>query len=268
MSASPPHLLWLRLEVDYPGRPRLLSGVELAVWPGEVLALVGKSGSGKSTLALAILRLLDMHGGCVRGEIWFQGENLLKKTESEMRRIRGRAIGLVLQSPMSALNPVMRVGAHLKEAWRAHAAPEQARDWRRRAWEVLEQVRLPAREEFLRLYPRELSVGLAQRVLIALAILHRPALLIADEPTTALDVITQSEVLGLFAELNRALRMAILYISHDLLAVASLSHRVAILEGGRIVETAATSEIFARPAHEFTRRLLVAMPQVPEFAAG
>jgi ABC-type dipeptide/oligopeptide/nickel transport system ATPase component len=240
----------------------VLRNVSFEVGEGEVLGLVGQSGSGKSTLALAILKLLGLKGGQARGELRFQGRDLLQCNERAMRRVRGREIGLVLQSPLSSLNPALKLETQLTEAWKAHAIG--SRETRRAAFlEVLRSVSLPAEESFLRRYPRQVSVGQAQRVLIALAVLHRPALLIADEPTSALDVITQSEILELFGRLNRELRMGLLFISHDLLSIASLCHRVAILHEGTIVECESTGQIFRNPRHPYTRRLIEALPKHP-----
>jgi ABC-type dipeptide/oligopeptide/nickel transport system ATPase component len=249
-------LLSMKLSADYPGRP-VFRDLTLTMQRGEILGLVGQSGSGKSTLALAVLRLLDFKGGRATGEIRFLGRDLMRLPEQDMRRLRGREIGLVLQSPIAALNPCLRIGAQLREAWQVHAGGEAP------VAELLKSVSLPAEEGFLRRYPRQLSVGQAQRVLIAMAILHRPALLIADEPTSALDSITQSEILQLFAGLSRTLEMGVLYVSHDLLAVASLCHRVAILYGGEIVETDTTERIFRSPSHPYTRRLIQALPKNP-----
>jgi len=255
-------LLSLRLSVDYPDKPSVLRNLSLEMYHGETLGLIGQSGSGKSTLALAILRLLHLHRGEPRGEIWFQGRNLVDRSEREMRSVRGRELGLVLQSPLSALNPALRIDTQLEEAWRAHA--EGSRDAARKTiLETMSSVSLPAERSFLRRYPSQLSVGQAQRVLIALAILHRPALLIADEPTSALDVITQSEILQLFQRLNREFGIAILYISHDLLSVASLCHRIAILYDGEIVECAPPSQIFGAPQHSYTQKLVAALPRGP-----
>lgn len=253
---QPSALLSARISVDYANRPGVLSGLELQIAPGEIVGLVGESGSGKSTLALALLRLLQYRGGTVRGTIEFSGRNLLEYSERQMRSVRGREIGLVLQSPLSALNPAMRIGAQMLESWRAHCdgSPDLA--------EALRGVNLPGDRGFLERYPSQLSVGQAQRVLIAMAILHRPALLIADEPTSALDVVTQSEILKLLARLNREMGMAVLFISHDLLSVASFCHRVAILQQGRIVETNSAAEIFRAPRHAYTRALLAAIPRI------
>lgn len=255
-------LLSLRLSVDYPAKPGALRNAALQMERGEILGLVGESGSGKSTLALAILKLLRHKGGVARGEILFQGRDLIPLGESEMQRMRGREIALVLQSPLSSLNPALKIATQLSEAWRAHAAPGR-NGFKSSLPELLESVSLPAKEHFLRRYPRQLSVGQAQRVLIAMAILHRPQLLIADEPTSALDTITQSEILQLFARLNRELDMGILYISHDLPAIASFCHRIAILHEGEVVECGATAQIFLSPVHPYTRRLIEALPKNP-----
>jgi ABC-type glutathione transport system ATPase component len=252
-------LLSLRLSVDYRNKAGVLRDVALEIRRGEVLGLVGQSGSGKSTLALGILRLLGMKGGLARGQIHFEGRDLMALTEREMRELRGRRMGLVLQSPISSLNPSLKIGTQMREAWRAHVnGPGD--DARRAILSALASVSLPEGETLLRRSPSQLSVGQAQRVLIAMAILHRPALLIADEPTSALDTITQSEILQLFAALNRELGMAILYISHDLLSLVALCHRIAILHEGQIVECGETEQIFGRPRHPYTRQLVAALP--------
>jgi ABC-type glutathione transport system ATPase component len=228
-------LLSLKLSVDYRNKPGVLHEVMFDILPGEAFGLVGASGSGKSTIALAILRLLDMRGGSARGSILFEGRELLTCREKEMRQLRGRRIGLVPQSPASALNPALRLETHLREAWQAHSA----RPWkeaRASVRQLLCRLELPADESFLRRYPHQISVGQAQRVLIAMAVLHRPALLIADEPTSALDTAAQREILGLLRGLNRGFAMATLYISHDLASVAALCQRVGVLAGGRLAE--------------------------------
>lgn len=264
-SQSP--LLSVSVSVDYPGKPGVLESLSLEICPGEALGLVGQSGSGKSTLALAILRLLSLKGGFVSGNLEFAGRNLMQLSEREMRKLRGREISLVLQSPLTALNSVLRVGRQLSEAWRAHSR-ETGKAQALAITSALESVSLPSEDGFLRRYPSQLSVGQAQRVLIAMAILHRPALLICDEPTSALDAITQSEILQLFARLNRDLGMALLYISHDLLSVSTLCHRVAILNQGRIVESGATDEVFRTPQNPYTRQLVEALPINPALLAG
>lgn len=254
--------LSITLNVHYRNRKDVLKNVFLQMRQGEVLGLIGQSGSGKSTLALSILRLLELKGGKATGTIFLNGRNLLDLKERQMRELRGREIGLVLQSPLSSLNPALRIGTQLMEAWKAHASgPRDVA--MKRLEESLISVSLPHDEEFLRRMPSQLSVGQAQRVLIAMAIIHRPSLLIADEPTSALDVITQSEVLALFRKLNRELGTSILYISHDLLSVSSICDRIAILSEGEIVECGTTAQIFNHPAHAYTRKLIEALPDKP-----
>jgi ABC-type glutathione transport system ATPase component len=257
-------LLAVRLSADYQGRRDVLRQAAFEMQPGEILGLAGQSGAGKSTIALAVLNLLRGKGGAARGTVQFRGRELLGLKEREMRRIRGREIALVPQSPIAALNPALRIGMQLREAWRVHC-----RGWGHRAGggalddrlaHLLGSVSLPSDAAFLRRYPRELSVGLAQRVLIAMALLHHPPLLIADEPTSALDLITQSEILALFARLNQELGIGILYISHDLLSVAALCHRVAILHNGEIAETGPTGQVFNCPSHPYTAQLIKALP--------
>lgn len=252
-------LLSARISVDYRNKPGVLKNLSLEIRRGEIVGLVGESGSGKSTLALALLQLLQLKGAKVQGEVIFQGEDLLQKTESQLRDIRGRQLSVVLQSPLTSLNPALRIGTQLKEAWRAHAKGT-GDQCHAAVSAALRSVSLPDYDEFLKRRPSQLSVGQGQRVIIAMAILHRPALLIADEPTSALDTITQSEILSLFARLNRELDMAILYISHDLLSVAALCHRVAILRDGEIVECEAPDAIFDSPRHPYTQRLIAALP--------
>jgi ABC-type dipeptide/oligopeptide/nickel transport system ATPase component len=264
-SASNDLLLAARISVHYGDKPAVLREVELNVRRGEVLGLIGQSGSGKSTLAMAILGLLDRKRVSIDGAIEFEGTDLLKLRERELRDLRGRKIALVLQSPLSSLNPALKIRTQLKEAWRAHATGAKGDcDLAIRA--ALESVSLPASDEFLRKHPSQMSVGQAQRVLIAMAVLHRPALLIADEATSALDVITQSEILALFRELNRTFGMSILYISHDLASVAGICDRIAILHQGQIVETGATEQVLLNPRHDYTQRLMAAMPKMPQAA--
>jgi ABC-type glutathione transport system ATPase component len=260
-------LLALDLGADYGGRADVLRSVRLEVHAGEALGLVGQSGSGKSTLALAILGLLGFKGGQLRGEILFRGRDLARLKERELARLRGRDIALVSQSPLAALNPALRIGAQLREAWSLHA-PGRRQEGQAVIERVLREVSLPCDAGFLARFPRELSVGQAQRVVIAMAVLHGPALLVADEPTSSLDAITQAEVLRLLEGFRRQ-GMAILYISHDLASVASFCGRVAILHEGAIVETGSPERIFGEPRHPYTRRLIEAMPRlnVPALAA-
>jgi ABC-type dipeptide/oligopeptide/nickel transport system ATPase component len=260
-------LLSLKLSVDYPGKPEVLRAVSLDLREREILGLVGQSGCGKSTLALAILQLLYLKKAEARGSIQFNGRDLMLLQERELRKLRGKEIGLILQSPMSALNPALRIGTQLAEAWKAHRSGSRA-ECLEALLDGLRTVALPGEEEFLKRYPSQLSVGQAQRVLIAMAVLHRPTLLIADEATSALDLITQAEILQLFSQLSAKFGMSILYISHDLLSVASISHRVAVMHKGEIVECRRTADIFRDPAHPYTRQLVQSLPTVPRFAAA
>jgi len=262
MTDSTANLLSVRVTVRYAGKAPVLNAVALDIGSGEVVGLVGQSGSGKSTLALAILGLLGRKRAALEGNITFQGTDLLKLPERDLRNLRGRAIGLVLQSPLSSLNPALRINTQLKEAWRAHTGSSSI-DCGQAIHLAMTSVSLPADRDFLKKYPSQLSVGQAQRVLIAMAVMHRPALLIADEATSALDVITQSEILELFGRLHRETGMSILYISHDLPSVAGICQRIAILHEGEIVECGSTEQIFARPSHPYTQRLMASLPQVP-----
>jgi ABC-type dipeptide/oligopeptide/nickel transport system ATPase component len=259
-------LLAARISVHYGEKP-VLQDVELDVRRGEVLGLIGQSGSGKSTLAMSILGLLDRKRVKSQGSIRFDQRDLLALSERELRDLRGRKIALVLQSPLSSLNPALKIRTQLKETWRAHASGPAA-DCDKAIREALESVSLPSTNEFLAKYPSQMSVGQAQRVLIAMAIMHRPALLIADEATSALDVITQSEILALFRDLNRSFGMSILYISHDLASVAGICDRVAILHQGQIVELGTTLQVLTKPQHAYTQRLMAAMPRMPQMASA
>jgi ABC-type dipeptide/oligopeptide/nickel transport system ATPase component len=238
MTTSTPHLsqplLSAQITVRYPGKAPVLRGVSLEI---------------------------------ARGEI-FQGADLLAMRERELRNLRGRSLSLVLQSPLASLNPALQIRTQLREAWRAHCDDKATNeDCDRAIQSALKSVSLPSGgldRDFLNKHASQLSVGQAQRVLIAMAVMHRPALLIADESTSALDVITQSEILELFARLNREIGMSILYISHDLPSVAGICQRIAILHEGQIVECGPTEQIFTAPVHAYTRRLMDALPQLPK----
>lgn len=254
-------LLSAHITVSFHGKPAVLRDVELEIRRGEILGLIGQSGSGKSTLAMTVVGLLDRKKELTTGFVQFDGSNLLALSERELRSLRGRRIALVLQSPLSSLNPALKIKTQLKEAWRAHRSNSDCDETIRTA---LQNVSLPSNDEFLAKYPSQMSIGQAQRVLIAMAVLHRPSLLIADEATSALDVITQSEILKLFRELNKSYGMAILYISHDLASVAGICDRVAILHDGQIVEIGETSQVLTSPHHSYTQRLMSAIPKMPQ----
>ena len=240
--------------------------VSFAVRPGEVLALVGESGSGKSVTSLAILRLLPPQAQ-VAGEIHFAERDLLRAGEEEMRSVRGARISMIFQEPMTALNPVMRVGDQVAEAVLAHqgvasrqppvASKNEA--WRR-AVEALRDVQIADAERRARDYPHQLSGGMRQRVMIAMAMVNRPELLVADEPTTALDVTVQAQILELLGELQQKFGLAMLLISHDLAVVSQVAHEVAVMYAGSIVEIGSAKQVFTNPAHPYTRGLLEAVP--------
>ena len=250
------------LSVSFPGPGgRALPAVRevsFGLGPGETLGLVGESGSGKSVTALAIMRLLVPQAR-VSGAIRFEGRDLLAVADEDMRRVRGAGMAMIFQEPMTALNPVMRVGDQVAEAVLAHQKISQ-REAKERAVEALRDVALPEPEKRARDYPHQLSGGMRQRVMIAMAIVNHPRLLIADEPTTALDVTIQAQILDLLAELRDKFKLAMLFISHDLAVVSQVAGRVAVMYGGSIVEMAARAEIFRAARHPYTRGLLKAVP--------
>jgi peptide/nickel transport system ATP-binding protein len=228
----------------------------------QVLGLVGESGSGKSVTSLALMRLLPAHAQ-VGGEAWFPAngtrEDILKLAPEEMRKLRGSSISMIFQEPMTALNPVMRVGEQIAEAVRTHSKVSRKESWAR-AVEALREVAIPEPEHRARDYPHQLSGGMRQRVMIAMAIVNRPELLIADEPTTALDVTVQAQILDLLRDLRSRFGLTMLFISHDLAVVSEVADRVAVMYAGSIVELASRDQIFHAPAHPYTRGLLKAMP--------
>jgi oligopeptide/dipeptide ABC transporter ATP-binding protein len=226
---------------------------------GETLALVGESGSGKSVTALAIMRLLDAPGRITGGAVRFAGQDLATLPEPAMRRIRGDRIAMVFQEPMASLNPVLSVGGHVTEPLRLHRGLDRAAA-RKQAIVLLDRVGIPAAATRIDEYPHRLSGGMRQRVMIAAALACRPDLLIADEPTTALDVTIQAQILRLLAELQRETGMAVLFITHDLGVVAEQAQRVAVMYAGRVVERAPTAALFDAPAHPYAAALLRCMP--------
>ena len=250
-------LLRVELQAGYAGK-QVLHDVRFELKRGEVLGLVGTSGAGKSTLVQSLLGLLPWRGGRVTGEVILHGQNLLALSEREFRKLRGREVALIPQSPMTALNSAISLQTHFNEAWKAHEKSGVAA-LARRLRTLLAEVQLPFDAEFLRRRPSQISVGQAQRVLIALALLHRPALIIADEPTSALDPVTQTQIVELLKSLNRLHGTTLLYISHDLVSVLQLSDRVAVLDAGTIVETLPVLDI-GQARHPSTLALLKALP--------
>jgi ABC-type glutathione transport system ATPase component len=254
-------LLRIGLQAGYAGKP-VLHDIRFELQRGEVLGLVGTSGAGKSTLVQSLLGLLAWRGGHVTGEVMLAGQNLLALSDRELRKLRGRQVALIPQSPMTALNAAISLQTHFNEAWRAHENSGRAA-LAQRLQTLLAEVQLPCDSDFLRRRPSQISVGQAQRVLIALALLHRPALIIADEPTSALDPVTQTQIVDLLKNLNRQRGTTLLYISHDLISVLQLSDRIAVLDAGTIVEILPVAKI-GQARHAATLALLEALPVPPD----
>lgn len=233
-----------------------INGINLQIQAGQTLALVGESGCGKSTLALSVLRLLPKQGHICSGHIRLEGRNLLQLSERDMKAIRGREVGMVFQDPMSAFHPLMQLGEQLIEAVKEGSRASK----KRKVLEMLDCVGLPDPERQMKSYSFELSGGMLQRVMIAMALINRPKLLIADEPTTALDVTVQSEILTLLKRMSAQFGMGMLFISHDLGVVAELADRVAVMHRGKIIECGEVKRVYRNPEHEVTRHLLSMAP--------
>ncbi|THD85612.1 ABC transporter ATP-binding protein [Aliigemmobacter aestuarii] len=242
------------------GEAVAVDGVSLDLMPGEVLGIVGESGSGKSQILYAMMGLLASNGRA-GGQVRFQGQDLLSLPPRALDRVRGQSLSMIFQDPMTSLNPFMRVGDQLAETLRVHQGLSRDAAWKA-AVAMLDRVRIPDAASRARRYPHEFSGGMRQRVMIAMALLAKPRLLLADEPTTALDVTIQAQVLDLMAELARETGTSIILVTHDLGVVARLCDRVVVLYGGRVMEEARTETLFDNAAHPYTRGLLAAMPRL------
>jgi len=262
---GPPLLAVRDLRISFrtaAGLARAVDGIELDVATGETVGLVGESGCGKSVTALAVLRLVEPDGSVAHGSsIKLEGRDLLALPMKELRAVRGNHVAIVFQEPASALNPVLTIGAQIAEAVTTHQKPGRKAAWAK-AVEMLEMVGIPDAADRARGYPHQLSGGMRQRVLLAMALVCRPKLLIADEPTTALDVTIQAEILGLLQDLQRRLGMAVLLITHNLGIVAESARRVYVMYAGQIVEEAFTGDLFRQPAHPYTEGLIAAVPRL------
>ncbi|MFF9848839.1 ABC transporter ATP-binding protein [Streptomyces litmocidini] len=246
------------------GVAKAVNGVDYSVDAGETLAVLGESGSGKSVTAQAVMGILDIPPGKISGgEILFQGQDLLKLKEEERRRIRGAKMAMIFQDALSSLNPVLSVGDQLGEMFQVHQGMSR-KDSKAKAVELMDRVRIPAAKERVGQYPHQFSGGMRQRIMIAMALALEPELIIADEPTTALDVTVQAQVMDLLAELQRELNMGLILITHDLGVVADVADKIAVMYAGKIVEQAPVHEIYKAPAHPYTRGLLDSIPRLDQ----
>ncbi|MBN9486865.1 MAG: ABC transporter ATP-binding protein [Alphaproteobacteria bacterium] len=240
---------------------RAVDEVSLSLNAGETLGIVGESGSGKSTLALTMLRVLPPAAHIVGGRILFEGEDLVAKSDADMREIRGKRIAMILQDPMASLNPLFTIGNQVAEPIQIHEKTPRSASWTR-ARELLKAVRIPSPETRVRQYPHEMSGGMRQRIVGAIGISCQPRLLIADEPTTSLDLTIQAQYLNLLRELQRAHGLALIFITHNLGIVAKMCDQLAVMYAGRVVESGSVSRIFNAPAHPYTRALLGSIPHM------
>ena len=267
MEAAAPLLEVEGLEVEFrtrQGVARVLDGIALSLEPGRTLGIVGESGCGKSITALSIMRLVPVPPGRIgAGAVRLKGEDLLQASEKRMREVRGKDISMIFQEPMTSLNPVYSIGDQIAETVRLHEGLSR-RDSLDRAIEMLKAVHIPAAERRVREFPHQMSGGMRQRVMIAMALACQPSVLIADEPTTALDVTVQAQVFDLLKELQEKTGTAIILISHDMGAIAEMADRVMVMYAGRIVEEAATDEILESPRHPYTRGLIACVPHMEE----
>lgn len=246
----------------FAGEVQAVRGVSLSILPGEMLGIVGESGSGKSVTAMSTMKLIQYPGKITGGSILYHGENLVDKSNKEMRQIRGKGISMVFQDPMTSLNPVLKVGFQLAESIRGAFPNLSRKEVRELSVELLHKVQIPSPEKRLSSYPFELSGGMRQRIVFAMAIASNPEVLIADEPTTALDVTVQREILSLMQGLNRDLNSAVMLITHDLGVVAETCERMVVMYGGMIMEEGTTKEIFGDPQHPYTIALQRSIPKL------
>ncbi|KOG91066.1 ABC transporter ATP-binding protein [Streptomyces varsoviensis] len=241
-----------------------INGVNYSVSAGETLAVLGESGSGKSVTAQAIMGILDMPPGKIpKGEIFFRGDDMLRMSDEERRKIRGSKLAMIFQDALSALNPVLSVGYQLGEMFRVHQGLSR-KDAKAKSIELMDRVRIPAAKARVNDYPHQFSGGMRQRIMIAMALALEPDLIIADEPTTALDVTVQAQIMDLLAELQREYNMGLILITHDLGVVADVADKIAVMYAGRIVENAPVHELYKRPAHPYTRGLLDSIPRLDQ----
>lgn len=254
-----------RLSVDFKtkhGPVKAVEKIDLEVEKGSITCIVGESGSGKTVTSLAVMNLLPENAVIRSGAIYFKGENLLENSSKQMNSIRGNSIGMIFQDPMSSLDPVYRCGQQIEEAIRIHEQVREKAELKKRVITLLKSVHLQEPERIYSSYPHELSGGLCQRVSIAMALANRPDLLIADEPTTALDVTTQTQILQLINEIKNQYHMSILFITHDLGVVAQIADRVVVMKKGEVVEKGDVYEIFVQPRSEYTKKLVELMPKL------
>ncbi len=243
------------------GVVKAVDGVDFEIYQGETLGLVGESGCGKSITAFSILRLLDYPGKTVEGQIIFKGDDLLKKNDNEMRRIRGKEIAMIFQEPMTSLNPVFTIGYQISESLKIHCKMNN-REAKRKAIELLEKVGIPIPQQRVDEYPHQLSGGMRQRAMIAMALACNPSLLIADEPTTSLDVTIQAQILDLMKNLLQQFNSSLIMITHDLGVIAEIADRIAVMYAGKIMEYADTRSLFFSPLHPYTFGLLTSIPRL------
>ncbi|MEX6508965.1 ABC transporter ATP-binding protein [Jiella sp. M17.18] len=251
------------LRVSFGTGPAIVDGVDLDLAPGRILCLVGESGSGKSLTALSLMKLLPPHARIAAEALRFEGRDLQVLSEREMTALRGDRLAMVFQEPMTSLNPVMTIGEQIVEAVRQHR-PASRSEARAMALQMLKRVQIPAAQERMDVYPHQLSGGMRQRVMIAIALVCRPSLLIADEPTTALDVTIEGQILALIDELRTELGTAVLFITHNLAVVAEIADEIAVMYAGRVVERGSRAAIFSDPQHPYTLSLFAAMPRADD----